>query len=333
VLLSRRRRHEEALRVTVQADEVMRQSRKARGEEEKKAADIMAREILLDRVDYLEALGRLVEARKVERKLGLEASRRPAAVVAKAEVRLGQGRLDAAEGLLGVLINEMTTGEYLGWRWRVKGELVWAESLLPRIVALVRGIMAKGEGRTKALEMLQERGEEEEGRRAKAKEDMRVLAMEEVREEVAGKAQAKKGEGAGQPASSGEGGPSSKAARKKRKKRQKKAAQAQDDSNVQGPEVGLEEGMASLDVTQEDEVSEGEGQAGGGGKQADMAEKEECAICLTELEGEGGEDEEGLVCGHVMHAACLRCWSSKCTSLGIDTTCPVCRGPVEPWSN
>jgi hypothetical protein len=216
--------------------------------------------------------------------------------------------------------------------------------------------MPEGEKRRAILARVEEMKGVEETMKQKLLEDRRAQAITEVREQVTGKPAAEEegilekemlepvtGKAAADDISqatdeaTGEADETpgdrkpSKAARKKRKKRQKKAAQAQQGSTQQEAEAELqaelEESMASLDVTQEDEVSEGEGQAGAREKRPGIvAEREECAICLTEL-GAEGEDDEGLACGHVMHAACMRLWASKCASLCLEGTCPVCRSP------
>jgi hypothetical protein len=205
-------------------------------------------------------------------------------------------------------------------------------------------LLPEGEKRTTILAKIEEMRGMEETMKQKLLEDRRVQAIREVREQVTGKPADKDEdvlELAGEAAVEGEGSADatdetpgdrkpSKAARKKRKKRQKKAGQAQDDSSNSQQEAGLEQGMASLGVTEEDDNALEEAEAEAGEKEtAEVAEKEECAICLNELGGEEARDDEGLPCGHVLHASCLGTWVSKCVSLGIDTTCPVCRGPLK----
>jgi hypothetical protein len=66
--------------------------------------------------------------------------------------------------------------------------------------------------------------------------------------------------------------------------------------------------------------------------------REECAICLQDLEFEDDEDpwgdEEGEVealvvlrCGHRFHAICGDMWCAKCVDKGWGVTCPGCRAP------
>jgi hypothetical protein len=66
--------------------------------------------------------------------------------------------------------------------------------------------------------------------------------------------------------------------------------------------------------------------------------REECAICLQDLEleddedpwvDEGGEGEALVVlrCGHRFHAICGDMWCAKCADKGWGVTCPGCRAP------
>jgi hypothetical protein len=130
--------------------------------------------------------------------------------------------------------------------------------------------------------------------------------MHEVRKEVTGKGPAE----------------ASKAGRKKRKKRKKKSmAQAREgEEQEEEEEEELEQQMEGLDLNHNGESEDKADDE----VQQEAAARDECVICLNEL-NEQGEEEEELACGHVLHASCLRCWSSKCTSLRIEVTCPVCR--------
>jgi hypothetical protein len=67
--------------------------------------------------------------------------------------------------------------------------------------------------------------------------------------------------------------------------------------------------------------------------------REECAICLQDLEleddeedpwvDEGGEREALVVlrCGHRFHEICGDMWCAKCADKGWGVTCPRCRAP------
>jgi hypothetical protein len=66
--------------------------------------------------------------------------------------------------------------------------------------------------------------------------------------------------------------------------------------------------------------------------------REECAICLQDLELEDDEDpwcDEGgeggalvvLRCGHRFHEICGDLWCGKCADTGWGVTCPRCRAP------
>jgi hypothetical protein len=298
-------------------------------------------EMAMDCVDCLDALGQssapgvaayLQEMKAVGMCKPLDNLRHVRSLVDK-------GQQDEARGELEDFSEKMVSERGLLYcRWRIKGITLWGMEMLHKWEGLVMQLSPEGEKKATILARIGAMRGMEETMKQKLLEDRRAQAMVEVREQVTGKPAAEEEdvlELAGEAAVEGEGSVEatdetpgdrkpSKAARKKRKKRQKKAAQAQDDSNVQEAEAGLEQGMAGLDVTQED------GDAFAGAKQVGMAsEKEECAICLNELGGEEARDDEGLPCGHVLHASCLGRWVSKCESLSIDTTCPVCRGPLK----
>jgi E3 ubiquitin-protein ligase synoviolin len=63
---------------------------------------------------------------------------------------------------------------------------------------------------------------------------------------------------------------------------------------------------------------------------ADLADMDRtCIVCREEMNGAGMNAPTHLVskklpCGHIFHFDCLRSW------LEDNTTCPTCRGPVEP---
>jgi hypothetical protein len=70
-------------------------------------------------------------------------------------------------------------------------------------------------------------------------------------------------------------------------------------------------------------------------------EREECAVCLQDLEleddedpwgDEGGEGEALVVlrCGHRFHKICGDMWCAKCADKGWGVTCPGCRAPYVP---
>ena len=53
---------------------------------------------------------------------------------------------------------------------------------------------------------------------------------------------------------------------------------------------------------------------------------DDCPMCLCELDGEEGEEEEVVGCRHRFHSACLDAWASKCEEKKLPATCPTCRG-------
>jgi hypothetical protein len=335
-LLSRRRgRDQEALSHYEEAERILGQAK--RDTPGMKELDETLIEVSMDKIDCLQTLrqdGAIVRA-YLQRMRGLGLYR-PLDDLQQVKSLADNEQEGEARAKLEDFSGKICRGVgHHYWRWRMKGITLWGMEMLQKWEGLVMQLLPEGEKRTAILAKIEEMRGMEETMKQKLLEDRRAQAMVEVREQVTGKPAAKEenilaitDEATGEADETPGDRKPSKAARKKRKKRQKKAAQAQDDSTQQDPEAVLEQGMAGLDVTQEDEASEGEGQAGGGEKQADMGEKEECAICLNELGGEVWGAQAVLACGHVLHAACLKCWSSKCVSLGIDTTCPVCRGPV-----
>jgi hypothetical protein len=73
-----------------------------------------------------------------------------------------------------------------------------------------------------------------------------------------------------------------------------------------------------------------------GVSQPPVEDREECAVCLQDLEVEDDEDPacdeagegEALVvlrCGHRFHEICGDMWCAKCADKGWGVTCPSCR--------
>lgn len=120
--------------------------------------------------------------------------------------------------------------------------------------------------------------------------------------------------------------------RKKKRKKKKSSNGTTTTANSRAHTVGEEaadwEGI--LDECLEEILS---GLRTGGGEEKN--EKEECAICLTELEEEEEEKQDGsfpsassLACVHKFHASCLRLWFQKCTDKEYPLTCPCCRKEI-----
>ena len=77
---------------------------------------------------------------------------------------------------------------------------------------------------------------------------------------------------------------------------------------------------------EEDEVEVVDAGAGAGGDSRRRSEGgEECAVCLTELDGEYDDVPTTLQCGHRFHGSCLDLWAGKCGERQWETTCPMCR--------
>jgi hypothetical protein len=97
---------------------------------------------------------------------------------------------------------------------------------------------------------------------------------------------------------------------------------------AEGAAAGEEAAAADADG---EHAQEGESQPPG---QEDT--REECAICLQDLQleddeeasGDEGEDGQALVvlrCGHRFHEMCGEMWCAKCADTGWGVTCPRCR--------
>jgi hypothetical protein len=345
LIFRRMGRYEEALAQVQRAEELLKQATKMPGLGD--SLEEALSDAVFDRLDCLDKLHRWEEVGRLMQELGADNLRRPLTALCTAETLLGQGEHEPAVGVFVLVTEELCRGTgFSYWRWRMKGITLWGMQMLAAWEKLARKMLPEGENRATILARIEEMRGMEDAMKQKLLEDRRAQAIREVREQVTGKPAAEEEnileELRGKPAVEGEGSVEaadetpgdrkpSKAARKKRKKRQKKAAQAQQDasSSQQEAEAELEEGMAGLGVSQEDDKSVGEAEAGPEETQAvAVTEQEECAICLNELGGEVGGEQEVLACGHVLHASCLGSWVSKCESLCIDTTCPVCREPV-----
>lgn len=59
---------------------------------------------------------------------------------------------------------------------------------------------------------------------------------------------------------------------------------------------------------------------------------EECAICLFELEDDGGKENRSsktLECGHVFHRDYISLWLLRCEEKKLGVSCPYCRQELE----
>jgi tetratricopeptide (TPR) repeat protein len=162
-----------------------------------------------------------------------------------------------------------------------------------------------------------------EARRAAAWEEARAAAAEAVRQwrEERIKASGKKG-GKGKGKKSG---------KKKGRKGKAKAKGASSAAVIEGepprePAGGQAEGAAAA-------AAEAEAPVGDSQPAEQEEEREECAVCLQDLEpeddDEGGEREALVVlrCRHRFHQICGDMWCAKCADKGWGVTCPGCRAP------
>jgi hypothetical protein len=165
-----------------------------------------------------------------------------------------------------------------------------------------------------------------EARRAAALEETRAASAEAVRQwrEERSKARDENKESKGKGKKKG---------KKKGRKGRAKGKGASSASAIEGeqprePAGNEAEGAATAEAKQQAQV--GESQPPG--------EREECAICLQDLQleddedpwcDEGGEGEALVVlrCGHRFHEICGDMWCAKCADKGWGVTCPRCRAP------
>jgi tetratricopeptide (TPR) repeat protein len=166
-----------------------------------------------------------------------------------------------------------------------------------------------------------------EARRAAALEDTRAAAAEAVRQcrEERIKVIEKKAKGKGKSGKKGKRG--------KGKEGSSAAAAAIDGEPPREPAGGEVDGAAAVEGAA---AAEAEQQAQVEESQSPEEEaREECAICMQDLEleddedvgDEGGEGEAIVVlrCGHRFHEVCGDMWCAKCADKGWGVTCPRCR--------
>jgi tetratricopeptide (TPR) repeat protein len=179
-----------------------------------------------------------------------------------------------------------------------------------------------------------------EARRAAALEETRAAAAEAVRQ-WRGEALMSR-----EPKTRGKGTGKGKKKGKKKGRRGKAKAQAKGSSSaaaIEGEpprepaggqaEEAAVEGAAAAEVDQEAKGEESQPQ-----EEEEEEERQECAICLQDLEleddedpwgDEGGESEPVVMlrCGHRFHEICGDMWCAKCADKGWGVTCPGCRAP------
>jgi hypothetical protein len=168
-----------------------------------------------------------------------------------------------------------------------------------------------------------------EARRSAALQETRAAAAEAVRqwreerikvtdEKKGGKKKGKKKGRKGKAKGKGKGASS--------------AAAAIEGEQPHEPAGGGMEGAAAVEgaAATEAEQQALSGEAHPPGEEEEV-EKEECAICLQDLEL---EDDEGegvgfvvLTCGHRFHEICGDMWCAKCADKRWGVTCPGCRAP------
>jgi hypothetical protein len=173
-----------------------------------------------------------------------------------------------------------------------------------------------------------------EAKRVAALEETRTAAAEAVkqwreeRSEEAGKIKGKsKGKAKGK-----KNGKKKKGRRGRAKDKGASRATAIEAEQPREPAGGMAEGAAAVESAA---TAEAEQQAPGEESQPENEEeeaREECAICLQDLELEDDEGGEGealvlLRCGHRFHEICGDMWCAKCADKRWGVTCPGCRAP------
>jgi hypothetical protein len=171
-----------------------------------------------------------------------------------------------------------------------------------------------------------------EARRAVALEETRAVAAEAVRqwrgERVMAKGRKKGAKGKGKGKKKGRRG------KAKGKKTSSAAAIRGEPAGGQMNGAAAVEGAAAAEAEQQAEVEESH--APEEEEEEEEAAREECAICLQDLQleddedawgDEGGESEALVVleCGHRFHEICGDMWCAKCADKGWGVTCPRCR--------
>jgi hypothetical protein len=205
---------------------------------------------------------------------------------------------------------------------------------------------------TVLAELLERRGTEEALAEARtlrdevaqqlARDEARsAAALEETRAAAAAAVRQWRGERS--KATEREKGGKKKGKRKKKKRRGKARGEGASSAAVieeepprepageQAEEAAAVEGVADAEAEQKAEVEESEPPEEEEKEAEEEKAREECAICLQdlELEDEGGESEALVVlrCGHRFHEICGDMWCAKCADKGWGVTCPGCRAP------
>jgi hypothetical protein len=214
-------------------------------------------------------------------------------------------------------------------------------------------------------ELLERRGAEEALAEARTLRDgvtqhlarheaRRAAALEETRAEAAKAVRQWREERSRTRGEKNEGGKAKAKAKKKGKAKKKKGRKAQGKGPSAAPAIEGEpprepaggeagwaaaaEGAAAAGAQQLSAVKESSRSDAEDKEKDDEEGKEECAICLQDLELEDNEDpwgdEEGegealvvLKCGHRFHRICGDMWCAKCADKGWGVTCPGCRAP------
>jgi hypothetical protein len=296
--------------------------------------------------NILESLGRLDEAMALDaewyaRKFGQSSYPDARSLYTKASVRraikhMAAGEDAEAEPLLRGCILEMSATCYQLHTSQTFEAVFRPHTLLADLLERRGTEEALAEARTLRDEVGQQLATFE-ARSAAALEETRAAAAEAVRQWQKERAMARvKKEGA---------------KKKGKKKSKKKGRRGKDKDKGQGassaaaiegepPREPDEEQAEAVAAVEWAAAAEADQEAEGGESQPREEEeaKEECAICLQDLQLEDDEDpwrdeggeSEGLVvlkCGHRFHEICGDMWCAKCADKGWGVTCPRCRAP------
>jgi hypothetical protein len=290
--------------------------------------------------DILDALGRLDQAMAID--AGLWAidprGRYVGAMVRRATKHVSAGEDEEAERILWGVITGLEDAMYENCSSQTRIQAVLKQHFLLAELLERRGTEeALAKARAVRDEVAQQLARHE-ARRAVALEETRTEAAEVIRQwrEERNKAREKKKGGKGKK----KGGKGKNKEGKKKGKRPK--AKGKGESSAAAIEAGPLREPAGGEA-EGDAAAEAEQQAPGAESEAPEEEeeeeaREECAICLQDLELEDDEDsswEDGgegealvvLKCGHRFHAICGDMWCAKCADKGWGVTCPGCRAP------
>jgi hypothetical protein len=295
------------------------------------------RDIMVLNSDILEALGRVDEALAIDAKLWAidPKGRYVGAMVRRATKHIAAGEDDEAERILWDVINGLEEAVFEDCSSRTRIDAVLKQHFLLAELLERRGTEeALAKARTVREEVAQQLARHE-ARRAAALEETRTEAAEVIRQwrEERNKARERKKGGKGKNKDKNKGKGKKKGKRAKAKGKREPSAAAIEGEAPREPAGEEAEGAAPAEAQQQAPGAESQPP-----EEEEEEAREECAICLQDLELEDdedpscdeGEDGEALVvlkCGHRFHAICGNMWCAKCADKGWGVTCPGCPAP------